>query len=270
MKMLKKLRTASRRRYNWNPDLPDHRDFRFMLEVKVPKKLPTSIDLRGGCSLVENQGRIGSCTANALAGNLEFLELLDLTDQDSDDPALFKSGRFENVSRLFIYYNERSLDGTTDQDRGSSLRTGIKSLVNWGSCREVLWDYLLKNVFKKPSPKSYEEARRRKIQSYYRIESLAEMKQCLALGYPFVFGFAVYESFESPKVAQTGIMPIPGKDEDMLGGHAVMAVGYDDKRRCLLIRNSWGAAWGLGGYFWMPYEIANDSNLSADFWTVRK
>ena len=260
----------AKRKYNWQPDLPDHRDFLFTAPLTIQKKVPTSVDLRKACSPVENQGAIGSCTANALAGNLEFLELSELKNKDNAASEVFQPGRFENISRLFIYYNERALEGTTATDHGASLRDGIKALTQWGACRESLWDYSSKNVFKKPVSKAYQEAAKHKIDSYYRIESLSEMKQCLAQGYPFVFGFAVYESFESAEVAQSGIMPYPEKDEKLLGGHAVMAVGYNDAKKRILVRNSWGAEWGLQGYFYMPYAVIENSNLSSDFWTLRK
>ena len=95
------------------------------------------------------------------------------------------------------------------------------------------------------------------------------MKGCLAAGYPFVFGFAVYESFESKEVAQSGVVPMPKPGERVLGGHAVMAVGYDDEQRNFIVRNSWGSGWGQDGYFLMPYHYLHDPNLASDFWTVR-
>src|SRR5262249_38413268 len=105
---------------------------------------------------------------------------------------------------------------------------------------------------------------------YLRLQNLREMKQCLADGFPFVFGFSVYESFESPQVARTGIMPMPSRSEKLLGGHAVMAVGYDDETDKLFVRNSWGTKWGEKGYFWMPYAYLENPGLARDFWTIRK
>ena len=95
------------------------------------------------------------------------------------------------------------------------------------------------------------------------------MKACLASGYPFVFGFTVYESFESDAVAQSGHAPMPGPGEKVLGGHAVMAVGYDDSQQWFIIRNSWGTEWGMEGYFTLPYDYLANDNLSDDFWTIR-
>jgi C1A family cysteine protease len=95
------------------------------------------------------------------------------------------------------------------------------------------------------------------------------MKGCLASGYPFVFGFTVYSSFEGAKVAQSGIVPMPGSAEKPIGGHAVLAVGYDDDTREFLVRNSWGPGWGIKGYFKMPYAYLTAPKLATDFWTIR-
>lgn len=259
-------------KYNWQPDLPDQRDFMFFLKIVAPiPMLPSKIDLRPQCSPIVNQGKIGSCTGNALAGNLEFLELQQMkTKTTTDDTQVFCLDSFTPFSRLFIYYNERLIEGKVDQDSGATIRDGIKSLVKWGSCSEKTWKYTQTNVFTKPTLKAYKEAKPHNITSYLRIESTNEMKQCLASGFPFVFGFAVYESFESPQVARTGVMPMPSITERMLGGHAVMAVGYDDTEKYFIIRNSWGPEWGDKGYFKMPYDYISNSNLTADFWTVRR
>ena len=95
------------------------------------------------------------------------------------------------------------------------------------------------------------------------------MKGCLASGYPFIFGFTVYESFESAQVAQTGHVPLPQEGEQVLGGHAVCAVGYDDANQWFIARNSWGTGWGMQGYFTLPYTYLTSRSLSSDFWTVR-
>jgi len=106
--------------------------------------------------------------------------------------------------------------------------------------------------------------------TYSRLtQSLSQLKGCLASGYPFVFGFTVYDSFESQQVAQTGVVPMPAAGEGVLGGHAVLAVGYDDTQQRFIVRNSWGTGWGMQGYFTMPYAYLTEQNLSSDFWTVR-
>ncbi|MFA4991732.1 MAG: C1 family peptidase [Candidatus Omnitrophota bacterium] len=240
--------------YGWVPDIPDQRDYLYRA-IRPAARLPKKTDIRNYCSLVEDQGKLGSCTANALAGNLEFL--------DNRIDALY-----EDVSRLFIYYNERALEGTIDFDSGASLRNGIKTLRKTGYCREDIWPYVIEKFDRRPSGKCYEEARKHRIEAYHRIYTLNEMLSCLAEGYPFVFGFAVYESFESQRVARTGVVNMPRKGERMIGGHAVMAAGYDQAKGRLLVRNSWGDGWGMDGYFTMPFDYAQ--TLAADFWTIRK
>jgi C1A family cysteine protease len=244
-------------KYGWKPDLPDHRDFEYALHFTAPAVIPQTVDLRKQCSKVEDQGQLGSCTANALVGNLELLEIKSATS-------------FIDLSRLFVYYNERELDYTTSQDSGSYLRTGIKTLAAKGICTEKSWPYDIKKFTNKPLPKCYQEALSHKITKYVRINTLNEMLQCLADGYPFVFGFTVYDYFESADMANTGILHIPTKYEQVLGGHAVMACGYDQSKKMILARNSWGTLWGLEGYFWMPFDYVSNRSLSDDFWTIRK
>lgn len=242
------------RAYGWIPDRPDQRDYRYSA-IKPVVRLPKKVDLRSLCSKVEQQGSLGSCTAQALAGNLEFL-----------DNAV--DGAYADVSRLFIYYNERALMDTVDYDSGASLRDGIKTLKNDGACAEKSWPYVIRNFDDKPPVKCYAEAKVHCIESYHRINTLSEMLVCLADGFPFVFGFTVYESFDTPMVKKTGIVVMPKKDETAIGGHAVMAVGYDQVARRFLVRNSWGTDWGMDGYFTMPFKYLE--TLAGDFWTVRK
>jgi C1A family cysteine protease len=240
--------------YGWTPDIPDGRDFLYSA-IRPVVKLPKKIDLRDGCSQIEYQGNLGSCTAQALAGNIEFL------DRRLD-------GEHTDVSRLFIYYNERVLEDTVEYDSGSSLRNGIKTLKNDGSCHEETWPYLISKFTKTPPARCYEEGKQHLIQSYHRINGLREMLVCLADGYPFVFGFTVYEGFESAAVKRTGVAHMPKKGESVTGGHAVMAVGYDQASKRLIVRNSWGRDWGMDGYFTMPFRYAEE--LAADFWTIRR
>jgi len=242
------------RTYGWIPDIPDQRDYLYSA-IKPRIKLHKKVDLRQYCSVVEDQGRLGSCTANALAGNIEFL----------DNRPDFS---YIDVSRLFIYYNERAIRGNEDFDAGTSLRDGIKTLKKIGYCWEKTWPYKIEHFNQKPSKNCYVEAKKHRIESYHRIFSLSEMLTCLTEGYPFVFGFTVYKSFKSKKVALTGIVNMPKKSERVIGGHAVMAAGYYQNQRRFLVRNSWGRIWGKAGYFTMPFEYLE--TLAADFWTIRK
>ncbi len=248
--------------YGWVPDLPDRRDYLYSAMRAVPAVLPPRVDLRETCSKVEDQGDLGSCTANALGGCVEFLEKKDVKKGNGV--------KFADVSRLFIYYNERVLEHSIRSDSGAQIRDGIKTLAKQGVCTEKSWPYVISKFTKKPPASCYHEATDRQITSYHRILTLDEMRTCLAEGYPFVFGFTVYESFESQAVAKTGIVPMPQPSERTVGGHAVMAVGYSDPDKRFIVRNSWGPKWGMKGYFTMPYAYVSDRNLSDDFWTIRK
>ena len=201
--------------HGWLPDIPDQRDYIYSA-IKPKIRIPSKADLRRYCSAVESQGKLGSCTACALAGNLEFLD--NMPDH-----------KYYDVSRLFIYYNERALRGDEDYDSGASLRDGIKTLKKAGCCREAIWPYVVSRFDIKPPGRCYLEAGRRRIESYYRMHTLTEMLTCLTQGYPFVFGFAVYESFRSKQTERTGRVVMPKKGERMIGGHAVMAVGDNQK-----------------------------------------
>ncbi len=244
-------------RFGWLPDLPDHRDYLYSAVRPIPPTLPAQVDLRPFCSKVEDQGSLGSCTANALAGALEFLEIKDKV-------------KYTNLSRLFIYYNERVIEHSVRSDSGAQIRDGIKTLAKQGVCTEKTWPYVISKFTNKPGAACYKEASNHQIVSYRRILTLDEMRTCLAEGFPFVFGFTVYESFESQQVAKTGIVDMPRNGERVVGGHAVVAVGYDDAEKRFLVRNSWGPKWGMKGYFTMPYHYVSDRNLSDDFWTIRK
>lgn len=237
-------------RFGWIPDTPDARDFLYKKYFKVMRKLPSIVDMRDRCSTVENQGSLGSCTAQAVIG---AMECQDITQMD--------------YSRLFVYYNTRKEQGTIWYDSGGALRTTIKVAADQGSCDEILWPYKTCKFRRKPSKKAYEDALNHQIISYERMDTLAEMKSCLADGYPFVFGFSVYTSFEN--VGEDGLVPMPGPNESLLGGHAVMAVGYNEEQQRFIVRNSWGVGWGDKGYCYMPYAYLENRDLSDDFWSVR-
>ena len=245
------------RRYGWIPDVPDQRDHLYAAPPQFLKALPASTDLRPHCPPVYNQGELGSCTANAIAGAIEF-------DRMKQDLSNFVP------SRLFIYYNERVIEGTESTDSGAMLRDGIKSVASDGSCPEPEWPYEITKFTQRPPASCYRDARLDRAVAYQSIiQDLNQMKGCLASGYPFIFGFTVYEGFESEQVRRSGHASLPAWGERPIGGHAVMAVGYEDAREWFVVRNSWGAEWGLKGYFTMPYAYLIQSGLAADFWTIR-
>ena len=242
----------------WIPDLPDFRDKIYKAPSSILQQLPSSVDLRDGCPPVYQQGQLGSCTANAISGNIEFL-LKKQNKQEVFTP-----------SRLFIYFNERDMEGTVMSDAGAMIRDGIKSVNSLGVCKEdPTWPYRIERFADRPTEQAYDEAKLYEVLQYQRINnmSLRQMKGCLAEGYPFVFGFAVYDSFFETK--SDGTVRMPDTNEQLQGGHAVLAVGYDDNKETFIVRNSWGPEWADKGYCYMPYEYLNNINLTDDCWSLR-
>jgi len=246
-------------RYGWIPDIPDQRDYLYTVPVAVLRKLPTKVDLRPQCPPVYDQGQLGSCTGNAIAAAIQFDQMKQSLSQ------IF------TPSRLFIYYNERVIERTVDSDSGAMIRDGIKSVSKQGACQENMWPYNIGKFRDKPTDNCYTEAAKHTAVQYQRVSrTLNQMKGCLTSSYPFVFGFSVYQSFESDQVTKTGKVPMPNtKKEQLLGGHAVLAVGFIESQKRFIVRNSWGDSWGMKGYFTIPYNYLLNDNLSDDFWTIR-
>jgi C1A family cysteine protease len=243
-------------RYGWRPDLPDHRD-NYLTAPPILAVLPPAVDLRPKMPAVVDQGELGSCTANAIAGAHQFEQLKQ--SENAFAP-----------SRLFIYYNERSIEGTVDQDSGAQIRDGISSIASQGVCPETEWIYDVTQFAVQPSPQCYTEALQHKAIQYLRVpQDSRSIRGCLAYGYPIVFGFTVYDSFESEMVAKSGVVNLPGPGESVVGGHAVVLVGYDTATQRFIVRNSWGADWGQSGYFTMPFEYVLNADLANDFWSIR-
>jgi len=252
----RKPKKESNVKFGWKRDLHDPRDFKF--KVTIPHELPQLVDLRENCPPVYNQGSLGSCTANALGAAFQFEQMKQ--NKENFIP-----------SRLFIYYNEREIEGTINEDSGAMIRDGIKTMVDKGVCPETKWQYIESKFKTKPCDYCYKVALDNQVLEYLRLSphTIYEVKHCLSDGYPVVFGFTIYESMMTTDVAQTGLVPVPDPRESPIGGHAVMAVGYDDSKECLIVRNSWGNSWGMGGYFYLPYWYITTPNAAADFWTIR-
>jgi C1A family cysteine protease len=243
-------------KFGWIPDIPDNRDKYFHLMVTASVKEPDEVDLRSQCPPIEDQGNLGSCTSQALASMIEYLHV--------------KQGdSFVDLSRLFIYYNERAIEHTINEDSGAMIRDGIKTLKKQGVCEEKLWPYEISKFTKKPTPTCYKNALNYQALRYYRINVIEDMIQSLAQGFPFVCGISVYDSFMSETVKKTGKVPIPKKTERLQGGHAILIVGYSKSKSLFIGRNSWGTGWGKKGYFTIPFNYLGNDNLSDDFWTVQ-
>jgi C1A family cysteine protease len=260
-------------KFGWKPDLPDQRDYTFVqltnniksdkLFSFTEKNLPPFVSLRYWCSEIEDQKTLGSCVANAVVGLMEFNKI--------------KSGlggkKFKHFSRLFNYYNARVFAENVEEDSGAYIRDGIKTAKVVGICLAEDWPYRVEYFKKEPPEKCYQNALQYKFIKYYRLSSLSDMKISLANGHPFVFGVAIYQSFMTGQVSNTGVVPMPGFNERLLGGHAMLAIGYDDNKKSFLVRNSWGKSWGLkegnlGGYCYIPYDYLSSRDLSDDFWTA--
>ena len=253
------LTTRKIQHYGWRPDLPDARDHLFAATGETMRSMQAQVDLRPNCPPVYDQGQLGSCTGNAIAGAIQFER-----EKQGLTPDFVPS-------RLFIYYNERVIEGTVSQDSGAQIRDGIKAVAKQGAPPETDWPYDINQFAQKPPYQAYSDAMLDRAVTYKRVvQTATQLKSCLAAGYPFVFGFTVYSSFESDQVANTGVVPMPNlQTEQVLGGHAVLAVGYDDSQQRFIVRNSWGPNWGMQGYFTIPYAYLTDSTLASDFWTIQ-
>lgn len=241
--------------YGWRRSLPDRRDYLFSAKPRVVRSLPEKVSLREAMPPVYDQGNLGSCTANAVNAVFQF-------DQLKQQVETFIP------SRLFVYYNERVIEGTVPYDAGAEMRDSIKAVVQYGVVPEAEWPYDVSRFAEAPPRACYEHALFHQGLVYSAVQqTLCQMQSVLATGLPFIFGFTVYDSFED--IGPDGICPMPGPSEGVLGGHAVVAVGYDNASRRFTVRNSWGEGWGDAGYFYMPYEYLQDADLSADYWVLQ-
>ncbi len=269
----------------WIPDYPDFRDYteeheainKIISPTGITRKklmLLPSVDLRQWCSPVEDQGPLGSCTAHAGVGMVEYYEKRAF-------------GRYIDASRLFLYKTTRNLLHWRG-DTGAFLRTTMAALVLFGVPPEEYWPYNISDFDKEPNAFCYAFAQNYQTIKYYRHDPpgtpknllLTRLKIYLCAGHPSMFGFTVYSSID--QASKDGKIPYPCRGERVLGGHAVVAVGYDDKitirntglcgletKGAFLIRNSWGTGWGDSGYGWLPYEYVLNG-LARDFWSILK
>jgi C1A family cysteine protease len=232
---------------------------------------PTELDLSKKYKVPQalseiDQGSLGSCTGNATSYALAVDEI-----KQSNKMVFLPS-------RLFIYYNARKIEGTIDEDAGAQIKDVIKGVYTYGACDEHHWIYDPTKFTEEPPQTIYTEAKNFKPVKYACLDFSADItptdrinhiKRTLQSGYPIVFGFTVYDSFESDEVAKTGMMPMPKEGEQIVGGHAVCCIGYSDSKKCMIVKNSWGADWGINSYFYMPYAFISDPNMVDDFWVIQ-
>lgn len=248
--------------YGWVPQLPDLRDAK--LSIPATTTLPSEVDLSSQPDMppIYDQGQLNSCTANAIAAAVDFDNFL-------------QTQAFLTPSRLWIWYQERVIEGTVGQDVGAQVRDGAKVVANLGVCPESDWPYDPATFAQTPPQKDYTDALGDRVLTYATVpQDLWSIKSVLAgsggsPGRPIVFGFTVYSAFESPQVASSGIVPMPSPADQVVGGHAVVLVGYNDAVDRFRVRNSWGTSWGQSGYFEMPYLYVTSASLASDFWVLQ-
>lgn len=278
--MIKKLANGKPVHLNgWKKQSVDVRDSNF--QVKIPTglvKVPASYDLRSHCSPIEDQGELGSCTANMFAALVEFNELKRVNQVQHAVMAspLLKAkpvvNTLERASRLFEYYGTRSIEGTVHEDAGATIRDAIKCGAKYGVADEKVWPYVTSKFAVNPPTAVWTAAASHKVTSYHSIVDgdIATMKASLAAGMPVGFGFKVYTFFMSSEMATgANVLHPPTSGEQLEGGHAVCLVGYDDTKSAFIVRNSWGTSWGMHGYFYMSYDYVKNTKLCSDFWVVQ-
>ena len=222
------------------------------------KNLPAHVDLRRQCPPIYNQGLLNSCSAHALGAAVWFEAL-----KRDVEPAL-------RPSRLFLYYIERSIERHPRCNVPVCLRDGHKALKRFGVCKESQWRYVIGKFSIRPPETCFKAAAAVQVTQYARVtRDLQRLKACLAGGNAITMGMSVYESFESRRVKRTGVVPMPEPHERLLGGHAVLVVGYRDESQSFIVRNSWGPKWGRSGYCFIPYDyLMSRQHYAWDFWTI--
>ncbi len=233
---------------------PSQRDFRTVFRDRT---VPDRVDLRPFCTAVENQGMIGSCTANAAVGALEY----HYKRQTGSSPEL---------SRMFVYYNSRRMRGQVMMDTGAEIREAMASVMAFGVCREELWPYDPALFALEPPPAAYNDATVHEAMQYARVDGGQGAVSALVEGLPVVFGTRIpMRCYE--QAATTGMLPAPSAEElrdPTRGGHAMLIVGYDNTERVFIVRNSWGEEWGERGYCRIPFDVIDACSRPEDFWVV--
>ena len=216
----------------------DSRDWIYQRSNETPQP---KVDLREWASVVDNQLDLGSCAADAMANAYE----LQVRRQAPED--------FVELSRLFVYYNARSIDNSINQDTGAYLRDVIQAVRDHGICSELIWPYVVENFAVRPSPESYKDAESRSLRNYRKLDTIEDTVDALSQLRPLIFGMEIYDSFMSVN-ALNPVVPMPELNEVGRGGHAMCMVGYDLDRQWFLAKNSFGTAWGDQGYCWIPFD----------------
>lgn len=238
--------------------------FKYKAIKPVVTKLPIRHNLKSLQSPVHDQGQSGSCVGNAVSNALEFLQLQAIRAKSLASPEVFQELNYDPISRMFIYYNARAMEGATNMDSGCNIFDAVASIQQSGFCQESTWPFDLSQVYTQPSQTAYSEALKHRAATAYSIESLDDVKSCINSGFPVVFGTDVYQSFED--LDSTGVYAGPTDWEQPLGGHCMLAVAYDDYYESITVKNSWGTEFGDNGYAYISYDFAQGF---ADMHTIR-
>ena len=226
---------------------PDTRDF-----VYTGKLTTVSNNIELKMPIIYDQLQLGSCVSNAVALCVYYFLKI-------------------NPSRLYIYFNGRAIGGhNLKQDTGLSVRDGCKSVAKYFITNETNWPYNINEFTTLPNFSSYNSAITFKNMVYNAVkQDINSIKSCLSAGLPILIGIAIYSSFLTQSVANTGIIPMPNTNiEKIQGYHCVTVIGYDDIKKVFKCANSWGKNWGDKGYFYLPYNYIININLAFDFWCI--
>jgi C1A family cysteine protease len=242
------------RKYGLRLDSNPEKLFKPLESLSLPSTtVPPSYDFSESMAPCYDQGQTNSCTANAACGAVQFIE------NDPNTPA-----------RMFVYYNERVIQNTTNQDDGATMGCSIQSLKTYGVCDETYWPFDQQDLFQKPTDQAYAVAKKDLLIDAYSVSTPEQIKSCISQRIPIIFGMNVYSFMESANMAHNGYLQMPSATDTYLGGHALLICGYDDSTKYYKIRNSWGTSWGLNGYFYAPYDYINNPNLTNGFYAVVK
>lgn len=249
---------------NYKFQTPDARDYKYTANVPPPLKTdptslktgttPTLVSLRNNMPPILNQGQLGSCVSNAVALYLKYLN------------------KTLTASRLYIYFNGRAISNfILEQDTGLYVRDGCKSIARYGACQETVWPYTISQFATLPPLNAYKSTFALQNFTYLSVaQNLNSLQSAINQGYPIIFGFLVYYSFMTQTVANTGMVPMPNVNTEVLeGGHCCLIVGYDNSRSVFICANSWGTGWGDRGYFYIPYAYILNVSLASDFWIMK-
>lgn len=248
--------------FGWRKDSPDQRDLKY--NIPQGMQLPDSLDISTSYPYPPgDQMSLGSCVGWGIKSAIEF-------EQKKQGLTIFLG------SALWVYWYGRHIEGTVNSDSGMEIRDGIKVVNQYGICKEDLWPYNISLFTHRPPYRASRNARLHKAIQYLRVnQTEVDIKSCIVAGYPVIFGITCYDELESDETAKTGLLPLPKRDEQPIGGHCIDLCGFNNSQQigteigAYKFRNSWSTSWGQGGYGWIPYSYVHNPDLASDFWTIR-